>query len=157
VKNYCLLLNADFSPMSHISVQHAFKMLNRGVAVVEEEHPTDLINGFWPRPTKLRLVRYVNMAWYYAKPVLWSKHGIMLRDRGKCAYCGGNAQTIDHVFPASRGGKSTWQNTVAACLKCNQKKNDHTLEELGWHLKFVPRVPLRSELAAAKIEMTKLN
>jgi hypothetical protein len=30
---------------------------------------------------------------------------------------------------------------VACCLKCNNKKGDKTLNELGWSLNFSPRMP----------------
>ncbi len=48
---------------------------------------------------------------------------VFLRDGYECQYCGKNFTkrqlTIDHVIPKSRGGKRTWQNTVAACEHCN--------------------------------------
>ncbi len=146
-----LILNADYSPMTHVTVEHAFRMWCRGVATIEEEHPTITYSGI-PVPTKVRLLRYVNMGWYYAKPVHWSKRGILLRDRYRCVYCNARADTIDHLVPSSKGGKSTWTNTVAACFKCNQKKNDHSLEEMGWTLSEAPRAPTRTELAILKIE-----
>ena len=42
----------------------------------------------------------------------------------------------DHLFPGSRGG--SWNdptNHVTACVLCNTRKSDWTLEELGWHLR----------------------
>ena len=38
---------------------------------------------------------------------------------------------MDHVLPKSRGGKNTWENLVAACMKCNQKKGSRTPQESG--------------------------
>ena len=38
---------------------------------------------------------------------------------------------MDHVIPKSRGGKNTWENLVAACKKCNQKKGSRTTKESG--------------------------
>ena len=38
---------------------------------------------------------------------------------------------MDHVLPKSRGGKNTWENLVAACMKCNQKKGSRTPKESG--------------------------
>lgn len=156
MKQHVLVLNADYSPMNHVSIEHAFRMIVRGVAVFEEFHPIEKFNRE-PRPTKLRLLRYVQMSWFYAKPVLWSKSGIMLRDRKTCAYCLGNADTIDHIHPVSKGGKSTWLNCVASCKKCNQKKNNRSLAEIGWDLQIKPYVPTRVELAERKIEMTELK
>ncbi len=151
MKDKVLVLNADYTPMSNVSIQHAFRMINRGVVTVEEEHETELINGFWPVPTKLRLLRYVNMSWFYSKPVTWSKRGILIRDQETCAYCLGKAETIDHIIPVSKGGKSTWENCVAACFPCNSKKDNKSLEQIGWKLQITPRVPTRVELTNLKL------
>lgn len=61
-----------------------------------------------------------------------SRRGVLERDEHRCVYCGDEATTIDHVLPASRGGRSTWGNLVAACGPCNEYKADRTPEELGW-------------------------
>jgi len=72
---------------------------------------------------------------------LVSRRGVLRRDGYRCAYCNRSADTIDHVQPKSRGGRDTWQNLVACCLNCNNKKGDRTLTEIGWHLGFVPSMP----------------
>jgi hypothetical protein len=56
-------------------------------------------------------------------------------------YCGVRADTIDHVRPRSRGGQHIWTNVVAACARCNHRKGDRLLSELGWHLKVKPAQP----------------
>ena len=56
-------------------------------------------------------------------------------------YCGGKADTVDHVVPRSRGGEHTWENCVAACSACNHRKADKLLTELGWTLRLVPTSP----------------
>jgi 5-methylcytosine-specific restriction endonuclease McrA len=70
-----------------------------------------------------------------------TRRGILRRDNHHCAYCGRSANTIDHVFPKSRGGADSWENLVAACLRCNNTKSDKTLAELGWSLRVTPRMP----------------
>jgi 5-methylcytosine-specific restriction endonuclease McrA len=40
------------------------------------------------------------------------------------------------VLPRSRGGATTWENCVAACLPCNQRKGDRTPKEAGMRLRF---------------------
>jgi len=53
---------------------------------------------------------------------MWRDH-IKLRDQNRCVYCGSTEQlTIDHVRPRCRGGETTANNCVTACLTCNQKK-----------------------------------
>jgi 5-methylcytosine-specific restriction endonuclease McrA len=69
----------------------------------------------------------------YMKPknsVRFSRSNIYLRDNGHCQYCGKQVErkhsTLDHVVPASKGGKTTWENTVNACGPCNSAKADKT-------------------------------
>ena len=66
---------------------------------------------------------------------------MLRRDEHRCAYCGRSASTIDHVLPRSRGGRDTWENLVACCLRCNNTKSDRTPAEMGWELRFTPRMP----------------
>ena len=49
--------------------------------------------------------------------------------------------TIDHIQPKSRGGIDTWENLTTACIKCNTKKGNRTLEEVGMKLLKTPRRP----------------
>ncbi|WP_235680179.1 HNH endonuclease [Paenibacillus albicereus] len=49
---------------------------------------------------------------------------ILQRDNYVCHYCGRFGDTIDHVFPKSKGGLSTPDNCVCACSACNLKKAD---------------------------------
>nr|WP_307720755.1 HNH endonuclease [Cellulomonas biazotea] len=53
----------------------------------------------------------------------------------------GGADTVDHVHPRSRGGRHEWTNVVAACVRCNHRKADRLLHEIGWELPFAPRAP----------------
>lgn len=136
-----LVLNAGYEPLHTVSVKHAMNMLWRGVATVEESHPEETFGPF-PMPTVLRLVRYVKMTWAYAR------RGVLKRDHGQCAYCGQPvAATMDHVVPKSRGGSTTWDNAVAACEPCNQRKADRTPDEAGMTLLWEPFVPTREDLA----------
>jgi 5-methylcytosine-specific restriction endonuclease McrA len=74
--------------------------------------------------------------------VVLSRQNIFKRDGQKCQYCGSaKSLTLDHVIPKSRGGKSSWQNLVAACNKCNSVKGDKTPEEAGMLLKNRPFKP----------------
>lgn len=45
---------------------------------------------------------------------------------GECYYCGNKFKkeelTMDHIVPLIRGGKSTKNNIVPACKKCNNAK-----------------------------------
>ncbi len=60
-----------------------------------------------------------------------TRDGVLRRDRHICTYCGGRADTVDHVLPRCRGGGDTWFNLVAACQPCNGLKGDRTPQEAG--------------------------
>lgn len=45
-----------------------------------------------------------------------------------CEYCGGTADTIDHVKPLALGGGNELENLVPACRSCNSSKGDKPLE-----------------------------
>ena len=71
-----------------------------------------------------------------------SRKALMMRDRFTCQYCGerreSKALTLDHVIPQSRGGQNTWDNMVAACKPCNNRKADRTPSEAGMVLLHKP-------------------
>lgn len=135
---YVLVLNASYEPLQRVSMQHAIKMLVREVAVIEEAHEGNF--GPFPMPKVLRLVRYVVMKWAHRRRHLCTKSAIKARDK-MCAYCGGHAETVDHIIPRSRGGTLTWENAVAACMKCNHRKANRTPGEAGMKLMLEPIMP----------------
>ena len=61
----------------------------------------------------------------------FSKTNLYLRDLYTCQYCNTpytrNSLTLDHVVPISRGGKTRWENIVAACGPCNTRKGNKTV------------------------------
>ena len=75
----------------------------------------------------------------------FSRRTIYRRDVNQCQYCGCRPGTgelsIDHILPRSRGGKTTWENCVLACTKCNKRKADRTPEECGMKLLKKPVKP----------------
>ena len=45
----------------------------------------------------------------------------------RCAYCGTDIRvgaTLDHLQTVSQGGKTTYENCVAACWWCNNRRGD---------------------------------
>src|SRR5437762_841228 len=73
---------------------------------------------------------------------------IYARDSNRCQYCGKKHPTtelsLDHVTPKSQGGKSTWDNIVCCCVKCNVKKGGRTPDQAHMHLIAKPVKPKRS-------------
>ena len=142
-----LVLNADLGPLQRVSLRHAVRMLFREVAVIHEAEPDRLI-GVYPMPRVVRLVRYIVTRWRFNAGPAWSRPGVLARDRHRCAYCGAEATTVDHVLPRSRGGANSWLNTVAACGRCNGRKGDRTPAEAGMVLRHQPFTPSWATLVA---------
>ncbi|MEA9986377.1 MULTISPECIES: HNH endonuclease [Subtercola] len=137
-----LVLNAGYEPLGVVSFRRALVLvMNEKARIVEsdEDDPVWASSGAYDRPSVILLTRYVKVPSSRQVPV--SRRGVLRRDNQRCGYCGASATTIDHVQPRSRGGKDTWENLVACCLKCNNKKSDRTLAEIGWSLRMVPRMP----------------
>jgi 5-methylcytosine-specific restriction endonuclease McrA len=141
-----LVLNADCGPLHRVSLRHAIRMLFREVAVVHEARPDARI-GVYPIPTVVRLVSYVVTRWRHSRGPAWSRPGVLARDAHRCGYCGKAASTVDHVLPRSRGGGNTWENTVAACGRCNGRKGDRTPAEARMPLRAAPAAPSWAALA----------
>lgn len=80
---------------------------------------------------------------------LLTNRTLFQRDHNLCLYCGemfpSSQLTRDHVYPASRGGESVWENCVTACRICNQRKDDRTPEEANMKLLAVPYTPNLAE------------
>jgi 5-methylcytosine-specific restriction endonuclease McrA len=127
-----LILNADGLPLSVVPLstlpwQAAIKlMFLEGASVLAEYESWDVHSPSTTIhvPAVLMLRDYKNVA----RGVKFSKANVFLRDDHKCQYCGVKAAdlngplTLDHVVPRFHGGKTRWENVVAACSKCNLEK-----------------------------------
>jgi hypothetical protein len=126
-----------------VPLKQAIKMLHRGVARIHTEDPEGDRFGPYVKPTAIELTRYIFAKWLYYTTgrVIPSKTAVLRRDNYTCAYCGRTGTTIDHVLPRAQGGKSTWDNLVAACQPCNGFKADRTPEQAKMKLTWLPFVP----------------
>ncbi|GAA2571626.1 MULTISPECIES: HNH endonuclease [Microbacterium] len=137
-----LVLNAGYEPLAVVSFKRALVLvMNEKATIVErvEDVPIWGTTQIYDRPAVIILTRYVRIPNVRNVPV--TRRGVLRRDGHRCAYCGKAASTIDHVLPRSRGGRDTWQNLVACCLRCNNVKGDRTPQEMSWTLRLVPDVP----------------
>ena len=66
-----------------------------------------------------------------------------------------NQLSLDHVIPRSRGGGTTWENTVCCCLSCNTRKGSRTPKEARMKLLSHPRKPRFNPLLARKLDNPK--
>lgn len=99
-----------------------------------------------------RLVRHQRE---HAAPGLTTTQRKKLLDQWKrqgkrCTYCGGIADTIDHVVPLVRGGTNHEGNLTPCCRPCNSSKAGYTVSEwrTGRRLGRMKRAPQWKRKAA---------
>jgi 5-methylcytosine-specific restriction endonuclease McrA len=132
-----LVLNSTFEPINVCTMRRAIVLILKGIARAEERHETELhsARAKIPAPSVIRLTEYVHIP--FERKSL-SRKNILLRDHYTCQYCGKvfnpSDLTLDHVIPKSRGGSSNWDNLVACCKRCNNRKGNATPEEVGMKL-----------------------
>ena len=144
-----LLLNATYEAIRIIPLARAVVLvLQEQADIVETRGDQELHSQHitMPYPEVIRLKYFVKIP--YKSRVPLSNRAVLNRDKYQCAYqhitgngCLKKATTVDHVYPKSKGGKHEWTNVVAACKKCNGKKADKTLQDMGWELTFKPGAP----------------
>ena len=141
-----LILNADYRPLSYFPLslwpwQEAIKAvyLKRVNVAAEYEEVVRSEKLTLPLPSVIVLKNYV----VPTKAVPFTRATLFLRDEFTCQYCGykGKDLTFDHVVPKSRGGKTRWDNVVAACQSCNLRKAAKTTSQAGFKLKKAPTKP----------------
>ena len=145
-----LVLNADFRPLSYFPLslwpwQEAVKAayLDRVVIVAEYEEKVHSPSVSLSIPSVVVLKDFVKPA----RSVAFTRFNLFLRDSFTCQYCGARGEmTFDHVIPRSKGGRTTWENVVAACGPCNLTKGARTLRQVGMTLRRRPRRPSPEEL-----------
>ncbi len=158
-----LVLNRNWIPVNVTSVRHALVLMYQTIARAVD--PTDYsTHSFWSwadrsilpghsyvqtTTFRIRCPDIVVLSAYAQIPaqhVAFSRRNIYRRDNYTCQYCGEqpgvSKLSVDHVMPRSRGGPSTWENCVLACLTCNRRKGARTPREAGLQLRSRPRRPL---------------
>jgi 5-methylcytosine-specific restriction endonuclease McrA len=85
----------------------------------------------------------------------FNRRNLFARDGNQCQYCGRHFPTselsLDHVVPRSRGGITSWENIVCACVSCNVRKGGRTPPEARMNLIRHPVKPKRSPLLSIKL------
>ena len=151
--NYpCLILNADYQPLSYFplslwSWQDAVKavFLDR-VNVVDQYEQTVRSASFEMEiPSVVALKDYIAQN----RSPAFTRFNLFLRDGFECVYCHSPDElTFDHLIPRRLGGKTTWQNIVAACSKCNLRKGGRLPKDAGMIPQVKPFQPSMHQLQA---------
>lgn len=158
-----LVLNRSWIPVHVTTVRRAIGMLYRAAVVVVAtdtlathdftgwlRQPSSVATLEWIRTPRLRIAapEVVQLLHFDRIPTFeapFTRRNLYQRDRLTCQYCGRRVSpansSIDHVLPRSRGGQTCWENCVLACVRCNSRKGDRTLQEAGLRLLRPPRKP----------------
>ncbi|RZJ19378.1 MAG: HNH endonuclease [Brevundimonas sp.] len=144
-----LVLNADFRPLSYYPL--SIWPWQEVVKAVWQER-VDVVSVYdkvvrspsmeLQLPSVISLKTYVDQD----RSPAFTRFNVFLRDGFACQYCGGacasaSELTFDHVIPRSRGGRTTWENIVAACGPCNLRKGGRTPQQASMPLLTRPQQP----------------
>ncbi|MDQ6851311.1 MAG: HNH endonuclease [Actinomycetota bacterium] len=136
-----LVLNATYEPLCVVPLRRAVILVLAEKAVIVEAGDSVMRSASTSIqvPTVVKLARFVRVP--YRREVPLTRRAVLDRDAHECVYCDARADTIDHVRPRSRGGLHVWTNVVSACARCNHRKGDRLLSEIGWRLATPPVQP----------------
>lgn len=160
INTKCLVLNADYSPLTVISWQKAilwsFKHesnSNIGVEIIDffkNDYIIGSQNKKYPIPAVVKTIKYFRINNYRVK---FSRKNLFIRDNYTCQYCGLEFDipqlTYDHVIPKSLWDNdyqtpTSWTNIVTACMACNRKKGNRTPKQANMPLKNLPIMPQKN-------------
>ena len=165
-----LVLNRSFVVVHVTNVRRALALLFRDVAEVvhiEQGHfsahtidswrelsalealdrtpDQDWIRGVGYELQAPRVIRLPGCNQLPRESMRFNRKNVFARDANRCQYCNRNQPTselsLDHVIPKSKGGPTTWDNIVCACVACNVRKGGRTPREAGMVLTRKPRKP----------------
>ena len=140
-----LMLDSAWRPINFVKLHRAVVMLLTDKVDLITSWEGEVVNSSSFKieaPAIIRLKTYIGGR--FGRPRFRRKI-LFTRDSWTCQYCniklGWKIITIDHVIPRCMGGKTTWENCVTACLKCNEKKGHKSLKDCGLSLTTQPKEP----------------
>lgn len=163
-----LILNRLWQPVNIVGIQRAFSLLLQDhaqviytgdssfrmldsvawLALSEEQVPEE--NEAYVQTIRLRIrVPKVLLLREYAKlpvqEVKFTRENLFERDNYRCQYCGNGFEAaqlnMDHVIPRDRGGRTSWENIVTSCIKCNSRKANRLPHQANMMLIRKPERP----------------
>ena len=163
-----LVLNRSWTPIAITTVKRGFSLVfQRHASIVDPDDyqmhdfeswlenssrpgESEDDGGRWIRTINLQIKvpEVIVLSRYDGVPrreLAFSRRNVLRRDNFICQYCGMRPGlkhlSIDHVFPVSKGGGTTWENCVVACIRCNTGKGARTPEAAGMRLLRQPFKP----------------
>ena len=142
---HVLVLDASYRPIKQVSWQKAMTMhFQQKIEIIREYEDiwVSSPNKKFKLPAVVRLINFIfKLPW----GVKLTRTNILIRDRAECQYCrkrlNKKSFTIDHIIPRSKGGKTSWDNLVASCHRCNTYKGDKSPQDANLTLKKKPSQP----------------
>jgi 5-methylcytosine-specific restriction endonuclease McrA len=179
-----LVLNRLYMAVHVVNVRRAFGLLCRELAeVIHQENgkfgaysfetwreisasrvASKQPNDDWIRSVNFeiqvpRVIRLLEFDRLPKQKLNMNRRNVLARDGHQCQYCGRHFPThllsIDHIVPRSRGGETTWENVVCACLACNVKKGGRTPHEAHMKLISTPVRPKRNPMLMLRLDNPK--
>lgn len=150
--NSILKLDGSFQPVGWIDFEKAANYLAKDMVLWNSGENTVLHGGYnhqgiqsiFELPSIMAVKGKIAQG-KFRQTIGFSKSAMILRDHNMCAYCGSVCRTseleVEHIMPESRGGATSFKNTVSACRTCNALKADRTPEEAKMPLLYVPYEP----------------
>jgi 5-methylcytosine-specific restriction endonuclease McrA len=96
----------------------------------------------------IRLPRVILLTFFDKLPckeLKLTRNNVFERDKNSCQYCSRvlprEQLNLDHVIPRHYGGKTTWENIVCSCVRCNTRKANRLPHEAGLRLVRKPVRP----------------
>jgi len=89
----------------------------------------------------IRLPRVILLTFFDKLPckeLKLTRNNVFERDKNACQYCAKvlprEQLNLDHVIPRDYGGKTTWENIVCSCVRCNTRKANRLPHEASMRL-----------------------
>jgi hypothetical protein len=150
------VLNSSYECISQTS-------LGRALVLVEEKKAEVVrwagkfissASGLFRVPLMIRVFKYIRA---FGRALRFTNRFVWERDDYHCMYCGKKITskadlTTDHVIPRSLGGKTIYENMVACCRKCNERKDNKTPEQA--HMRLLKK-PFRPQMSKQMAKMAE--
>jgi 5-methylcytosine-specific restriction endonuclease McrA len=161
-----LVLNRFWQPIHTCSVRRSLHLLCLGHAHVVQVEGDERFNthdlGSWIGYSSgatdeemihgariaIRVPKIIVLSVYDRLPrleVKFTRRNVFLRDKFTCQYCAKvlpeTQLNLDHVTPRDKGGRTTWENIVTSCFRCNTRKANKMPQEANMHPQSKPFAP----------------